>query len=59
LPRAEIVASLIMVPGYFGWIAAQFVALAGMLELYWDIPPVTGILLVAAVGTGYALIGGM
>lgn len=57
--RAEIVASLIMVPGYFGWIAAQFVALAGLLELYWGIPPAAGILLVAAVGTGYTLIGGM
>lgn len=57
--RAEIVASLIMVPGYFGWIAAQFVALAGLLELYWGIPPGIGILLVAAVGTGYTLIGGM
>jgi len=57
--RAEVVASLIMVPGYFGWIAAQFVALAGVLELYWDIPVGIGILLVAAVGTGYTLIGGM
>jgi len=57
--RAEIVASLIMVPGYFGWIAAQFVALAGLLDLYWGIPPGAGILLVATVGTGYTLIGGM
>ena len=57
--RAEIVASLIMVPGYFGWIAAQFVALAGLLELYWGIPPGIGILVVALVGTGYTLIGGM
>jgi Na+/proline symporter len=57
--RAEVVASLIMVPGYFGWIAAQFVALSGLLELYWGIPPTVGIVLVAAVGTGYTLIGGM
>jgi len=57
--RAEVVSSLIMVPSYFGWIAAQFVALAGMLELYWGLPLVPGILLVAAVGTGYTLIGGM
>lgn len=58
-PRAEVVASLIMVPGYFGWIAAQFVALAGILELFWQIPLVHGIWLVAAVGTGYTLLGGM
>ena len=30
-PRAEMVGALLMVPGYFGWIAAQFVALAGLL----------------------------
>lgn len=57
--RAELIASVIMVPGYFGWIAAQFVALAGLLELYWGIPPGVGILIVAVVGTGYTLIGGM
>jgi len=57
--RAEILASLIMVPGYFGWIAAQFVALAQILELFWGIPLVHGIWLVAAVGTGYTLLGGM
>jgi Na+/proline symporter len=57
--RAEIIASSIMVPGYFGWIAAQFVALAGVLELFWQIPLVHGIWLVAAVGAGYTLLGGM
>jgi len=58
-PRAEVVASVIMVPGYFGWIAAQFVALAGVLELFWGIPMAHGIWLVAAVGTSYTLLGGM
>ncbi len=57
--RAEVVASVIMVPGYFGWIAAQFVALAGLLEVFWQIPIHHGIWLVAAVGTGYTLLGGM
>jgi SSS family solute:Na+ symporter len=57
--KAEVVASLIMVPGYFGWIAAQFVALAGILELFWGIPLGHGLWLVAAVGTGYTLLGGM
>ena len=57
--RAEIVASLIMVPGYFGWIAAQFVALAGILDLFWHIPLTEGVWMVAAVGTGYTLLGGM
>ena len=58
-PRAELIASVIMVPGYFGWIAAQFVALASILELFWGVPLVHGIWLVAAVGTGYTLLGGM
>lgn len=57
--RAEIVASLIMVPGYLGWIAAQFVALAGILSLFWGIPLAQGVWIVAAVGTGYTLLGGM
>src|SRR5690606_694330 len=57
--RAEVLASVIMVPGYFGWIAAQFVALAGILELFWQIPMRHGIWLVAAVGTSYTLLGGM
>jgi Na+/proline symporter len=58
-PRAEIVGSLIMVPGYFGWIAAQLVAVAAVLELYLGLGLGTGIALVALVGTGYTLIGGM
>jgi len=56
---AEIIASCIMVPSYFGWIAAQFVALAGVLNLFFGIDPVYGLLLVAVVGTGYTLMGGM
>jgi SSS family solute:Na+ symporter len=57
--RAELLAAMLMVPSYFGWIAAQFVALAGMLALFFGIPGWLGILLVAVVGTGYTLIGGM
>ncbi|MCA9101037.1 MAG: sodium:solute symporter family protein [Planctomycetales bacterium] len=56
---AETVSAVIMVPSYFGWIAAQFVALAGMLELYFGIDPRVGLVLVAVVGTGYTLMGGM
>lgn len=58
-PRAEKLASLILVPSYFGWIAAQFVAVAGMLELFFDLDPRIGLLLVAIIGTGYTLMGGM
>ncbi len=56
---AEILSSLILVPSYFGWIAAQFTALAEVLHLFFGIPVVAGLLIVAAVGTGYTLMGGM
>jgi Na+/proline symporter len=58
-PTAEVVSACIMVPTYFGWIATQFVALAGMLELFFGLDLELGILLVALVGMGYTLLGGM
>jgi SSS family solute:Na+ symporter len=56
---AEMISALILVPSYFGWIAAQFVALAGVLDLFFGIPVAIGLVLVAVVGTGYTLMGGM
>ncbi len=58
-PAAELISALILVPSYFGWIAAQFVAVAGMLDLFFGIDPRVGLVLVAVVGTGYTLMGGM
>jgi Na+/proline symporter len=58
-PAAELLSSAILVPSYFGWIAAQLVALAGMLELFFGIDPLWGLPLVAIVGAGYTLMGGM
>lgn len=57
--RAEVLSAIVMVPGYFGWIAVQFVALAGMLGVLFGLDLEIGILLVAAVGTSYSLLGGM
>ncbi|MCC9608547.1 sodium:solute symporter family protein [Blastopirellula sp. JC732] len=56
---AEVVASLIMIPSYFGWIAAQYIALAKMLELYFGLDLTIGIAAVAIVGAGYTVAGGM
>ncbi|QDU75422.1 Sodium/proline symporter [Bremerella volcania] len=56
---AEMISSLILIPSYFGWIAAQFTALAEVLLLFFGIPLIWGILIVAIVGTGYTLMGGM
>ena len=58
-PRAEILSAFIMVPTYFGWIAVQFIALASLLDLFFDIPLYWGIPLVAVVAMGYTLLGGM
>ena len=56
---AEIVSATIMVPSFFGWIAAQFSVLAALLGELFGIPLAAGLLLVAAVAVGYTLIGGM
>jgi Na+/proline symporter len=56
---AEFLSAGILVPSYFGWVAAQLVALAGMMNLFFGLPMVFGILLAALVGTGYTLLGGM
>ena len=58
-PSAEVLSAILLIPTYLGWIAAQFVALAHVLNLFFDLPLPIGILLVAIVGTGYTLIGGM
>lgn len=57
--RAERLSAILMVPSYFGWVAAQFVALAGMLEISFGLSPAIGLLLVFAIGVGYTLLGGM
>ncbi|TPV93433.1 MAG: sodium:solute symporter [Myxococcales bacterium FL481] len=57
--RAEKVASAVMVPSYFGWIAVQFLALAKLLDHFFGLPIPAGVGLVCIVGVSYALIGGM
>lgn len=56
---AEIISALIMIPSFFGWIAAQFVALAQILHLFFGLPIGVGAVLVTIVGTGYTILGGM
>ena len=57
--RTELWSALLMVPSYFGWIAAQFVVLAEMLAYFADLPIPLGLTIVAVVGVGYTLLGGM
>ncbi len=58
-PAAELTGGLIQVPSYFAWIALQYSALAGLLELYFTIPFPAGLALVAVITLAYTLIGGM
>ncbi len=58
-PSAEIVGASIQVPSYFSWVALQYTALASILELYFEVPFVTGVFVVATVTLVYTLIGGM
>ncbi len=58
-PKAELISSCILVPSYFGWVAAQFTALADVLKMFFRIPSAWGVFLVAVVGTGYTIMGGM
>ena len=57
--RAELVASVIMVPGYFGWIAAQFLALATLQSSFFGIPHVPAMLIAFTIILAYTMIGGM
>lgn len=57
--KAEILGSSLQVVGYFGWIAAQYVALAGVLQAYFNVDPQYGILIGAGVTLTYTLVGGM
>ena len=57
--KAEMIGCTVQVVGYFGWIAAQYVALASVLQTYFGLPLEYGILLTAAVTLFYTTIGGM
>lgn len=56
---AEILCAIILVPSYFGWIAAQFVALATILSQMYGGSQNVWIIAVAIIGSGYSLMGGM
>ncbi|WP_448519074.1 sodium:solute symporter family protein [Rhodoflexus sp.] len=57
--KAELISAIFMVPSYFGWIAAQLVALALLLQTITGLPMVWGIWLSMGVVLFYTYIGGM
>lgn len=58
-PVAEAVGACIQVPAYFSWVALQYVALANILEMYFDLPRTTGVVMVATITLVYTLRGGL
>ncbi len=57
--RAELISAVFIVPSYFGWIAAQLVALAIILKTLAGIPLFYGIMVCTLVVVFYTYIGGM
>ncbi len=57
--RAEFISAVFMVPSYFGWIAAQLVAMAVILKTLTGIPFIYGIAICTLVVLVYTYIGGM
>jgi len=57
--RAEVISAFFMIPSYFGWIAAQLVALAIILKVLIGLPIYWGIIFCAGVVLIYTYIGGM
>ncbi|UZR93899.1 sodium:solute symporter family protein [Chondrinema litorale] len=57
--KAELIASLFLVPSYFGWIAAQFVAIGLILNVVLGIPLAMGMIGGTVAVLIYTYIGGM
>ncbi len=56
---AETLSAVMMVPSYLGWIGAQLIALATILNVITGLPIWIGVLICAAVVMFYTYIGGM
>jgi solute:Na+ symporter, SSS family len=55
----ESLSALMMIPSYFGWIAAQLIALATILNVLTGIPLFGGVVICALIVMLYTYIGGM
>lgn len=57
--RAETLSAVMMIPSYWGWIAAQLIALSTILNILTGIPIFTGVVVCATMVMLYTYIGGM
>jgi SSS family transporter len=58
-PATEIFSAIVMIPSYWGWIAAQLIALATVLNVLTGIPLFGGVLICATAVMLYTYVGGM
>lgn len=56
---AEWISAVLMIPSYFGWIAAQFIALALVINVLTGLSPSLGILIVSVAVVFYTYLGGL
>ncbi|MFC0184699.1 transporter, SSS family [Pseudarcicella hirudinis] len=56
---AEYASAILMIPSYFGWIAAQLVAMGVVMQVIIGLPLSTGIWISALLVMTYTLMGGM
>ncbi len=56
---AETFSALLLVPSYFGWIGAQYLALGTLLNLFFAVPVPVAVVGVALLATTYSILGGM
>lgn len=57
--EAEFLSAIMIIPSYFGWIAAQFVAMGIVGQVVFGLPLSTGIWVGAGLVMAYTLMGGM
>lgn len=57
--KAELISALVMIPSFFGWIAAQFLALGLIFQLVFGLDLIVGIIVGAALVIAYTTMGGM
>ncbi|KAB7731773.1 sodium:solute symporter [Rudanella paleaurantiibacter] len=56
---AELLSALLVIPSYFSWIAAQFIAIGIVLKVVTGIDQAYGVIISAAIVMVYTLLGGM
>ena len=57
--KSELISALVMIPSFFSWIAAQFIALAMILDLLFGCGFLAGLLIGSSLVVLYTYLGGM